>query len=229
MTSHDVVAIIRKKTGVKRVGHGGTLDPLAEGVLVIAVGRENTKQLDKYVKGEKEYLATLKLGYVSETDDADGPIYEYNNYMFQKLASIEVPPQIASEIPEEKQIKHCLRKFIGKIKQVPPFYSAIKIKGRPAYKIARSIKKQGLTLITHNEGLTLKPREVFIKDIKLISYEYPEIKIKVTCGPGVYIRSLSRDIGEDLKTGAYLSKLIRTKVGKFKIEDCIEIEELKNN
>lgn len=215
MTSHDVVNIVRRKTSVKRVGHGGTLDPLAEGILVIAVGRENTKKLDQYVKGEKEYLATLKLGYISETDDADGPIHEYNNYMFQKLASIEVPPQSASKIPEEEQIKHCLKKFIGNIQQVPPIYSSIKLRGKPAHRRVR-----------RGETVEMKSRPVFIKRITLDQYCYPEVKIKVTCGPGVYIRSLARDIGNELKVGAYLSKLIRTKVGKFTLKSSVDIEKL---
>lgn len=210
MTSHDVVAIVRKKTGVKRVGHGGTLDPLAEGVLVIAVGRENTKQLDKYVKGEKEYLATLKLGYISETDDADGPIHEYVSGSNQG----EIPS--TKPIPTEAEIKKCIKKFIGTIEQTPPIYSSIKLRGKPAHRRVR-----------RGEVIEMKPRPVFIKSIKLDHYSYPELSIKVACGPGVYIRALARDIGNDLNVGAYLSRLIRTKVGKFKIKDSVKIEELK--
>lgn len=210
MTSHDVVAIVRKKTGVKRVGHGGTLDPLAEGVLVIAVGRENTKQLDTYVKGEKEYLATLTLGYISETDDADGPIHEY-------IPSQETRPNPSTKrIPSEAEIKKCIKKYIGNIEQTPPIYSSIKLRGKPAH---RRVRK--------GETVELKPRSVFIKRIILDHYSYPELSIKVTCGPGVYIRALARDIGNDLNVGAYLSKLVRTKVGKFKIENSLKIEELK--
>lgn len=209
MTSHDVVAIVRKKTGVKRVGHGGTLDPLAEGVLVIAVGRENTKLLDKYTKGEKEYLATLKLGQISDTDDADGPIHEYilDNNQGEILST--------KPVPTKAEIQKCIKKFIGSISQTPPIYSAIKISGIPAHRRVRRGQK-----------IKLKPREVFIKEIEVISYDYPLLELKVTCGPGAYIRSLARDIGENLKTGAYLTKLVRTKVGKFSLKGCVNIKEL---
>lgn len=232
ITSHDVVDKVRAATGVRRVGHGGTLDPLAEGVLVIAVGRENTKKLDLYVKGDKEYFATLKLGYVSETDDSEGPIQEYKNPTSQKLGSNEVQPQLASEkwrvrfFPTESEIESCLRKFTGKIMQTPPVYSAIKIHGKPAYKLVRSSKNK-------NQGRTLKPemksREVFIKKIGIVSYEYPNLELKIECGSGVYIRSLVRDIGIQLDTGAYLTRLVRTRVGEFKIGDCLKLEELSRN
>lgn len=207
MTSHDVVAIVRKITGVKRVGHGGTLDPLAEGVLVIAVGRENTKQLDTYVKGEKEYLATLTLGYISETDDADGPIHEY----VLENDREEIPS--TKRIPTEAEIKECIKKYIGNIEQTPPIYSSIKLRGKPAHRRVR-----------RGEKVEMKPRPVFIKSIKLDHYSYPELKIKVTCGPGVYIRALARDIGNDLNVGAYLSKLVRTKVGKFTLKNAIDLK-----
>jgi tRNA pseudouridine55 synthase len=228
ITSHDVVDKVRAFTGERRVGHGGTLDPLAEGVLVIAVGRKNTKQLDKYVKGDKEYVSTLKLGEVSETDDSEGPIHTYKNSSGKKLSSNEVQPQLASEkaiiIPSRHDIEKCLTHFTGKIMQTPPIYSAIKVGGKPAYKYARQARKQGGTLY---QGGTLKPRAVEIRKIEIISYEYPALELKIECGSGVYIRSLARDLGNELKTGAYLTKLVRTRVGEFKIDDCLKIEELK--
>lgn len=199
ITSHDVVSIVRRKTKVKRVGHGGTLDPLAEGVLVIAVGRENTKLLDKYVKGDKEYEATIKLGYLSETDDREGPISEHN---------LEIKPS-------KEEIEEVIKEFTGNIMQTPPIYSAIKIQGKPAHRRVR----QG-------QEVVMESRPVFVKDIKIISYEYPTLVIKIECGTGVYIRSLAKNIGEKLKTGAYLEKLIRTRVGEFKLEDAKKIEEL---
>lgn len=200
MTSHDVVNIIRKKTQVKRVGHGGTLDPLAEGVLVIAVGRENTKLLDKYVKEDKEYIATLKLGYVSETDDAQGPITEFNK----------------SIVPKRDEIENILANFQGEIMQTPPLYSSIKIQGKPAH---RRVRK--------GQNIELKPRKVFIKKTELISYDYPELELRIECGTGVYIRSIARDVGEKLKTGAYLTKLIRTRVGEFTVENTLKIDEFR--
>lgn len=203
MTSHDVVNQVRRITGVKRVGHGGTLDPLASGVLIIAVGRENTKQLDTFVKGEKEYIAKIRLGFHSSTDDEEG----------------EKSPVVVEQIPTSKEVEVAVTSFIGKIQQIPPIYSALKISGTPAYKIARRREKSG-----SKDLPVLKAREVFIKDIKILKYEFPLLEIKVNCGAGVYIRSLARDIGEKLKTGGYLKELTRTKVGKFGLKDCLDID-----
>lgn len=203
ITSHDVVGIVRRKTGVKRVGHGGTLDPLAEGVLVIAVGRENTKKLDQYVKGDKEYIATLKLGYISDTDDSEGPIHQY------KTVDQESVHLSTVSIPTRNDINLCIKKFIGNIQQTPPHYSAIKINGQEAYKRIRK-----------GEDFEMKPRAAYIKSIEVLSYVYPILELKIACGTGVYIRSLARDIGEELKTGAYLTKLVRTRVAEFTIHDA---------
>jgi tRNA pseudouridine55 synthase len=207
ITSFDVVYKIRKKTGVKKVGHGGTLDPLATGVLVIAVGREATKQLDQYVKGEKEYIAIIKLGFTSTTDDDEGEKREINT----------------EYIPSTEEIEKALKAFIGDVQQIPPIYSAIRINGKRAYKIARKSEKENSTTTAPK----MEPREVIIKGIHLLSYDYPILKLKVTTGPGVYIRSLARDIGEKLKTGAYLTDLQRTRVGEFTIEKAKEIEDIK--
>lgn len=199
MTSHDIVNKVRKITGIKRVGHGGTLDPLASGVLVIAIGRENTKQLDTFVKKEKEYTAAIHLGFESTTDDSEGNKTEIN----------------ASLIPTHDDIVRSSQKFIGLLPQMPPLYSAKKVKGREAYKYARAGMKIELT-----------PKIVEITDIKISQYTYPIVTIRVTCGPGVYIRSLARDIGADLGTGAYIKSLERTRVGEFKKEDCITLDQL---
>jgi tRNA pseudouridine55 synthase len=199
MTSHDVVAIVRKKTGIKRVGHGGTLDPLAEGVLVIAVGRENTKRLDEFVKGEKEYIATVFLGANSTTDDEEGD---------KEVVNVKSPPVVAA-------IEEVSKLFIGIIMQTPPIYSSVKIAGKPAHRRVRAGQK-----------VELEPRQVFIKNIEILEYEFPILKLKVTTGPGVYIRSLARDIGEKLNTGGYLKGLIRTKVNAFSLEEAKKLEEL---
>ncbi len=209
ITSHDVVAIVRRKTGVKRVGHGGTLDPLAEGVLVLAVGRENTKLLDKYVKGNKEYVATLKLGYTSDTDDREGPIHKYKSDQENK-------DELSNKhTPTEEDVLECIKKFTGNILQTPPIYSAIKIGGLPAH---RRVRK--------GQEVVMTERPVFIKRITIDHYSFPELILKIECGTGVYIRSLARDIGEALQTGAYLEKLVRTRVGEFKLENAIEIEKI---
>lgn len=223
ITSHDVVDKVRKITNVKRVGHGGTLDPLAEGVLVIAVGRENTKLLDQYVKGEKEYIATLKLGYESVTDDAEGPITKKN----------------ADKIPSREEIAQILTGFIGQIEQIPPIYSAIKIQGKEAYKYARAARNSTHAMsrinldIKHESNpvrpgstwtnLLMKARVVEIKEIEIIKHEYPTLELRIVCGSGTYIRSLARDIGTKLATGAYLTKLVRTRVGEFTIQEAIRV------
>lgn len=200
MTSHDVVAIVRKKTGVKRVGHGGTLDPLASGVLVIAVGRENTKRLDEFVKGEKEYVAQVFLGATSTTDDAEGTIENVN---------VKNPPLFA-------EIEQTIKLFIGNIEQTPPIYSSIKVAGKPAHRRVRA-----------GQDVKLNSRTVIIHSIIIDHYEYPLLKLKVATGPGVYIRALARDIGAKLKTGGYLKSLVRTRVNNFKLEDAKNIEELR--
>jgi len=198
-TSFDIVAKVRKITNTKKVGHAGTLDPLASGVLVVAVGREDTKKISSIVEKEKEYVAEITLGEESTTDDNEG----------EKLL-------ISSEIPMLEDIKIVILNFIGEIMQVPPQFSAIKIGGQRAYKTAR----QGLPV-------ELPARPVIVKDIELLEYAYPILKIRVVTGPGVYIRSLARDIGRELGTGAYMSGLIRTRVGEFTIDMALTIEEFK--
>jgi tRNA pseudouridine55 synthase len=196
ITSHDVVDRIRKLTGEKKVGHAGTLDPLARGVLVVGLGRENTKKLGSIVKKEKEYLAEIKLGENSTTCDEEG-----------EKQKIKI-----TKIPDEDEIKKTLKSFIGFIMQRPPLFSAVKIKGIPAYKLARA-----------KQSFELKERKVEIKDIELINYEWPHLKIKVTTGPGVYIRSLAQDIGKKINTGGYLKELERTRVGQFTKQSCVRL------
>lgn len=201
ITSHDVVDIVRRRTGIRRVGHGGTLDPMAEGVLVIAVGRENTKQLDTYVKGEKEYLATIFLGANSDTYDAEGVI---ENVSYKDKPSID-------------EILKVIKLFIGNIDQIPPIYSSLKIAGKPAHRRVRA-----------GQVVVLEKRSVYIKSIEIISFTFPSLEIKVVTGPGVYIRSLAYDLGKELGTGGYLTKLIRTRVGEFKLANALELD-VENN
>jgi tRNA pseudouridine55 synthase len=198
-TSHDIINKVRKITGVKKVGHAGTLDPLASGVLVIGVGREATKNLGNIVKKEKEYMATIKLGVTSVTDDEEG-----------EKTAISYKSPVTSD-----KIRKILQTFIGKISQIPPIYSAIKIKGKPAHRRVR----QG-------EDVKLEAREVEIKKIEIVEYRWPILELKVVTGPGVYIRSLARDIGEQLGVGGYLAELERTRVGEYTKEDAIKIEDL---
>lgn len=204
-TSHDIINKIRRLTGIKKVGHAGTLDPLAKGILVIGIGRQSTKKLSQIVAKEKEYLATIRLGATSVTNDAEGPIsskHENIKALKQKI--------------NKKIIKEILKQFIGHIQQTPPIFSALKIKGKTAYKLAR----QGQTP-------DLKPRAIEIKKIQLIAYKWPYLKIKVVTGPGVYIRSLARDIGQELQTGGYLRALERTRIGSFTKNKTIKIPAIK--
>lgn len=199
ITSHDVVNLVRRKTGVKRVGHGGTLDPLAEGVLVIAVGRENTKLLDQYVKGEKEYVAEIQLGSNSTTDDGEGE---------KEIVNENIKPDIS-------EIEEAIKKFTGQIEQIPPIYSSVKIGGKPAHRRVRAGQK-----------ISLNSRTVIVHSITIDHYSYPVLKLKIATGPGVYIRSIARDIGKELKTGGYLKSLVRTRVARFSIEDALPLENL---
>ncbi len=200
-TSNDVLNQIRKLVGTKKVGHAGTLDPLAQGILVVGIGRKATKQLSWVVKKEKEYLARIRLGMNSSTDDEEG-----------QKEKIKV-----SKTPNKPEIEKVLKNFKGVIKQRPPLFSAVKIRGREAYKFAR-----------RGEKIKLIPRKVEIKKIEVIKYHWPYLYLKVVTGPGVYIRSLARDIGEKLKTGGYLNALERTRVGDFTKERAVTVEQLKN-
>ncbi|TSA46450.1 tRNA pseudouridine(55) synthase TruB [bacterium] len=198
-TSNDVVQDIKRITGGEKVGHAGTLDPLAEGVLVVAIGREATKKLGIEVKKEKEYLAKVKLGETSTTDDEEG----------EKAFVSDIKPDILD-------IKNTVGKFIGKIKQIPPIYSAIKVGGKEAYKFAR-----------HGEKPLLLERDAEIKEIEILNYKWPFLELRVVTAPGVYIRALARDIGKELKVGAYLAGLKRTRVGDFTEKDSLTVEEFK--
>ena len=201
-TSHDVIGKLRRITGIRKIGHAGTLDPLASGVLIVAIGRESTREISNYTKQEKEYLATIKFGQVSSTDDEEGDKETIN----------------VVEKPTENIVQQTLKKFTGRIKQIPPIYSAIKINGKPA---CRRVRK--------GQEVVLEPREVEIKKIEIVSYKYPILKLKVICSSGVYIRSLARDLGKELKVGGYLADLIRTRIGNFTIDQSQTVEEFSKN
>ncbi len=239
-TSYDVIRQIKKIIGKdKKIGHAGTLDPLASGVLVIAIGREATKKISKYTEkprrpqasivnegvgaptetsAEKEYVAKIRLGETSTTDDEEGE--KTSHTLSPELVEgmqyrdPSTPLRSAQEIMITN-IQKVLPPFIGKIQQIPPAYSAIKINGEEAYKRIRK-----------GEAVAMKPREVEIKSIEILDYKYPFLTIKVITGPGVYIRSLARDIGEKLGVGGYLADLERTRVGDFKKEDTIPMEQI---
>ena len=194
-TSHDIIDRLRQITGIRKIGHAGTLDPAAQGVLVVAIGRKYTKKISKYKDQEKEYIATIRLGIVSNTDDLEGEVNKKS-----------------SNQPGKREVEDVLSDFVGTITQKPPIYSAVKINGTPSYKLARQGKNPDPP-----------PRRVTVKDIDLISYEYPDIELKIASGPGVYIRSIARDLGGKLGTGALLADLIRKRVGDFNLENSYDL------
>lgn len=198
LTSNDVLNHLRRAARTKVVGHAGTLDPLAEGVLVVGIGRESTKQLAKEVAKEKEYRAIIRFGATSTTDDEEG----------------EKQQQAISRYPDYADVKNAVQKFTGNILQRPPVYSAIKLQGKEAYKRARK-----------GEVVVMESRRVEIKNIAIVSYEWPNLTLNVTTGPGVYIRSLARDIGEELGVGGYLFDLRRTRVGQWTAEKALSLAE----
>ncbi|MBN1925878.1 MAG: tRNA pseudouridine(55) synthase TruB [Prolixibacteraceae bacterium] len=201
-TSFDVVNKIRwnicKKLKIKKlkVGHAGTLDPKATGLVIVCTGKA-TKMIENLQAEEKEYIATLKLGATTPSFDLE--TNEDNHYPTKHL--------------NQSLIEETLLNFIGEIDQVPPVFSAIKVEGKRAFDYARKGK-----------DLNLVARKVFIKMIQVISYTNNELVIKVECGKGTYIRSLARDIGKALNTGAYLTALERTRIGNCTLEDAWEIE-----
>lgn len=202
ITSHDVVDRLRAITGERRIGHAGTLDPNATGLLIVGVGRESTKKLGQIATGTtKTYEAEVILGETRDTDDTDG---------------IPLRQGFAGSAPDLKDIKEALKGFVGEQMQMPPAYSAIKLQGKKAYELARKGQKPDL-----------KARSVVVHSIKLINYEYPILNIVCEVSAGTYIRSIARDLGEKLKTGAYLNNLRRTKIGEFSIQDAVKLDKLK--
>lgn len=202
-TSFDVVAkvrgLVRQETGLKKpkVGHTGTLDPLATGLLIIVVGTY-CKRAQEFSKLDKVYEVTMKLGQTSTTGDEEG----------EKTV-------VSDHRPESEEVEKTLEKFVGEQKQTPPIYSAIKVDGQRAYKLAREGKE-----------VKLEPRKVTIYSISDIKYSYPEIAFTTKVSSGTYIRSLVEDIGRQLGTGAYMSALRRIKVGKYSIVEAKDVRDL---
>ncbi len=198
ISSYDVIRRIKEAFPGEKIGHGGTLDPLADGVLVIGLGREATKQLHTVLNNSsKVYVATIALGTISDSDDGEGPLH-----LNKSIEEVE-------KLISKEGVAEILRTFVGDTLQTPPIFSAIKQHGKPLYLRARK-----------GEKIVVEPREIHIDSITLLSYELPKLSIEVTCSSGVYIRALARDIGEKLGTGAYMSGLTRTKVGDFTLSEA---------
>lgn len=205
ISSFGVVAKIRKILNIKKVGHTGTLDPEATGLLPILVG--NGTKISKYlIEHDKTYIAKLKFGIKTDTADSEGEVIKKDNFKLNKK--------------DENFYIESFNSFVGKMSQFPPKYSAIKVNGKKLYEYARK-----------NEEVEIKPREIEIYNIKIISINYDEneIDFEVSCSKGTYIRTLCEDIAKKLETCGYMKELKRTRIDNFKLEDAITLEELENN
>lgn len=198
MTSHDVVSVLRRVTKIKQIGHTGTLDPFAEGVLPICIGKAT--RLIEYLQDDKEYLATVQFGAATNTFDLDG----------EKVFT-------SDKKVSRDDIKEGLKSFEGEIFQLPPIFSAIKVKGKKLYEYARK-----------GEEVEIQPRKVVIENIELKNFdeELQQAQIRLKCSKGTYIRSIANDLGKNLGCGGYLIKLIRTQAGKFRVENSVQLDRI---
>lgn len=196
MTSHDVVSVLRRVTKIKQIGHTGTLDPFAEGVLPICIGKAT--RLIEYLQDDKEYLATVQFGAATNTFDLDG----------EKVFT-------SDKKVSRDDIKEGLKSFEGEILQFPPIFSAIKVKGKKLYEYARK-----------GEEVEIQPRKVVIENVELKNFdeELQQAQILLKCSKGTYIRSIANDLGKNLGCGGYLIKLIRTQAGKFRVENSVQLD-----
>ena len=205
-TSFAVVNKIRyhisRKLGVKKlkVGHAGTLDPLATGVMIICTGKA-TKRIEEFQYHTKEYVATLQLGATTPSFDLEKEIDA--TYPWEHIT--------------REKVEEVLKQFVGTIEQIPPVFSACKVDGKRAYEMARN-----------GDEVQLKAKTLVIDEIELLECNLPEIKIRVVCSKGTYIRALARDIGVALESGAHLTGLIRTRVGDVRLEDCMKVEDFED-
>ena len=197
-TSHDVVARLRGILHIKKIGHTGTLDPEAVGVLPCCIGK-GTKLVDLIADRSKEYEAVMRLGVTTDTEDMTGNILSTSNVD-----------------ANEEDIRKAVSSFVGEIDQIPPMYSALKVNGKKLYELAR----EGVTI-------ERKPRRITIEGIDIINIDLPLVTMKIGCSKGTYIRSLCRDIGEKLGCGAAMESLVRSRVGVFNIEDAIKLDEVE--
>ncbi len=202
LTSHDVVQIIRRGTGIRRAGHTGTLDPRASGVLVVLIGP--AVRLSEYVSAsDKRYQATIRLGSSTDTYDAEGIVTDSST-------SIE-------DVTEER-FDEILQQYVGEIEQVPPPYSAVKVKGKKAYEMARK-----------GENVELSPRTINVYSLEVLEWAPPEVVVDVYCSSGTYVRSLANDLGNELGCGAHLIGLRRTKSGRFTLRDAVPLRRLQES
>ena len=199
-TSFDLVKKVRRATKARKVGHAGTLDPLATGLLIICTGK-HTKQISEIQNQEKEYTGTLILGAVTESYDLERPVVEHKS----------------TEFVTEELLARKIKQFQGEIQQTPPLHSAKKIEGERAYEIAR-----------RGEKADIKPVTIYIKEFSITNIDMPQVDFKVICSKGTYIRSLVHDFGQSLGCGAYLNSLCRTRIGEYKLETALNIFDFVN-
>lgn len=198
-TSFSLIRDLRRLTNIQKIGHAGTLDPFATGVMIILIGKNYTKLSDRFLLGDKEYLAEVCLGVSTDTYDCDGKI----------VAS-------SKKIPSFAEVQDVLNHFQGEIEQVPPMYSAKKVKGKKLYELAR-------------EGIEIARNSAKVQvSTEFLSYDYPSLTLKIVCSKGTYIRSIAHEIGNMLGCGAHLAKLKRTRSSQFFLEDCLDGTLLEN-
>lgn len=193
-TSFYLVSILRKITGIKKIGHAGTLDPFATGVMVMLIGQNYTRQAEKFQNHDKSYRATITLGVETDSYDIDGQIVQRSDL-----------------IPSLEEIQQVLAGFQGTIQQLPPMFSAKRQNGKKLYELAR----QG-------QSVKREPKSVTVKTT-LVEYTYPTLILDIDCSKGTYIRTIAHDIGQKLGCGAFVSKLVRTRSGPFELKDCVSI------
>jgi tRNA pseudouridine55 synthase len=197
-TSFQVVNKVRKITGVKKVGHSGTLDPLASGLIIICTGKK-TKEMDRFINLEKTYTGIIRLGLSSPSMDTE-----------TECSEIPLPEGL-----DEKKILKVREKFLGEIEQTPPMYSAVKIRGKKLYNLARKGK-----------SVERKPRRVFIRNFDIEKIELPDIYFNITCSKGTFIRAIADDFGKELNCGGVLYKLRRVKIGEYQVENALTVDQL---
>lgn len=198
-TSFDVVNKLRRKLKIKKIGHAGTLDPLASGLLIVCVGKM-TKRIEDFMGQEKEYTGRFILGKSTPSHDLETAVSEEKDL---------------SGITSERVLS-ATKQFIGKINQLPPIHSAIKVGGVRAYEFARKGKEVALT-----------PREVEVREFEITSIALPEVNFRIVCSKGTYIRSIARDFGQALQVGAYLAELCRTRIGSFRLDEAITVDQVE--
>lgn len=202
ISSFKAVAYLRKVTNIRKIGHAGTLDPMAEGLLIVAIGRESTRRINQFAKLDKEYIANIYLGKSTDTYDKEGKILR----------------EYTGKAIDLKEIEKVIKSFLGEIEQIPPMYSAKKYKGKKLYELAR-------------KGIEVKRKAsiVNILEIEILNYQWPNLEIRVKCSKGTYIRSLAKDIGDKLKTGAYLEELKRTRIGNYTLNSAYSLNDINTN